>query len=189
VTYLIDGYNLLFAHLGTPPKRALSKALERARRRLLDKVRSGHEGDPTQVTIIFDAAHTPPGAPSELEYHGLHVTFAVHEQRADDLIERLIRTDSAPQRLIVVTDDRHIQRAARRRHCTVMGCTKYLNWLEQPDKKRSRHAQPGPSKPASPSADETKHWLDEFADLESDPDMKALTDLYGFGADVALPED
>jgi predicted RNA-binding protein with PIN domain len=183
VPYLIDGYNLLFSYLGTPPSRKLSKALERARRRLLELVRTGHAGELADVTVVFDAAHAPAGAPSEFDYHGLHVAFAVDHERADDLIEAMIRRESAPAQLTVVTDDRHIQRAARRRRCIIRGCASYLNTLEdrRPDR-CNRDARKTARSPSS-SDEEMRHWLGQFADLERDPAMKELSDPYGAGMD------
>lgn len=175
--YLIDGYNLLFAHLGTPPSRQLSRALERARRRLLDKLRAGHKTD-AEVTVVFDAAHAPPGAPAELDYDGIHVSFAVHQERADDLIEQMIRQASTPRQLTVVTNDHHIQHAARRRHCPVMECDAYLDWLEQPHKQQAKR-EASTAKPAELPPEETQRWLDTFAGLESDPALRALADPHG----------
>jgi hypothetical protein len=183
VPYLIDGYNLLFAYLGAPPSRKLSKALERARRRLLELLRTGHPGKLADITVVFDAAHAPPGAPAEIDYHGMHVTFAIHHERADDFIETAIRRESAPGRLTVVTDDQHIQRAARRRHCRVRGCASYLDALERRTPDRGDQAPPQPAGPRAVSAEETRHWLDEFADLERDPAMKELAEPYGLHAD------
>ena len=180
MAYLIDGYNLLFAYLGTPPSRKLTKALERARRRLLELLRLGHEGQLGDVTVIFDAAQAPPRAPAEFEYHGIHVAFAIHEERADDLIEAMIRKASAPRQITVVTDDHHIQRAAQRRHCLVRGCTDYLSDLERRGPKAKSEVEQAPAKPQAVSAEETQHWLDKFAELDRDPALKELADPYGF---------
>jgi predicted RNA-binding protein with PIN domain len=191
VLYLIDGYNLLFAYLGTPPSRKLSRALERGRRRLLELVRSGHDGELADVTVIFDAAHAPGNAPAELDYRGIHVTFAVHDERADDLIETIIRRASAPRRLTVVSDDRRIQQAARRRHCAVRGCADYLEALEHRKLGAKPHAAEEPQgvrKPNTVSTEEAQSWLAEFADLEHDRALQELTDPYGFGKDESFPE-
>jgi predicted RNA-binding protein with PIN domain len=179
--YLIDGYNLLFAYLGAPPNRTRTKALERGRKRLLELVRTGHPNDLGGITVVFDAAHAPPKLAAEFDYHGIHVTFAVHDERADDLIESMIRRASAPRRLTVITDDRHIQQAARRRHCIVRGCSDYLNGLENGQPRAEPEAAARTSKPSAPSAEETKRWLGEFAHLERDPAMRELADLNKFG--------
>jgi predicted RNA-binding protein with PIN domain len=189
VAYLIDGYNLLFAYLGVPPSRKLSKALERARRRLLELLRSGHIEQPGDVTVIFDAAHAPPGAPAELDHHGIHVAFAVHHERADDLIETLIRQTSTPRQLTVVTDDRRIQQAARRRHCTVRGCADYLEALERSSPERSSKPEPSAAKPQTVSGEDMQHWLGAFAELERDSAMRELSNLDDFGAVEDLPDE
>jgi predicted RNA-binding protein with PIN domain len=179
VPYLIDGYNLLFAYLGAPPSRSLSKALERARKRLLEKLRVGHGDGASVVTVVFDAAAAPRGVPAQHDYHGIQVLFAVHQERADDLIEDLIRRESAPPQLTVVTDDRHIQQAAQRRHCAVMGCTTYLDWLEMEKQPTPSISHRRSGKPQTVTAEEAQRWLGEFADLENDPDMKKLSDPHG----------
>jgi predicted RNA-binding protein with PIN domain len=181
--YLIDGYNLLFAYLGTQPSRKLSKALERARRRLLELLRLAHDGQLNEVTVIFDAAHAPPGIPDQFDHHGIQVVFAIHEERADDLIEKMIRSASAPRQLTVVSDDHRIQQAARRRHCAVHGCGDYLNSLERRNSNNSAEAPAEESKPQAASEQETQHWLEEFADLQRDPALKELADPYGFEAE------
>jgi len=181
--YLIDGYNLLFAYLGTQPNRKLSKALERARRRLLELLRLGNEGQLSELTVIFDASHAPPGIPDQYDHHGIQVVFAIHDERADDLIEKLIRRASAPRQLTVVTDDNRIQQAARRRHCPVRGCTDYLNDLERRKSAKPVEAAEEVAKPHVASAEETQHWLEEFGDLQRDPALKELADPYGFEAE------
>ncbi len=69
---------------------------------------------------MFDAADAPPGLPRTLEHRGLTVRFAAKSGSADELIEELIRADSAPRRLMVVSSDHRLQRAARRRKATAI---------------------------------------------------------------------
>ncbi len=58
VSYVVDGYNLLF-HLGLLDRRAGASALEQARRQLLGQVREAlGEGDHA-VTVVFDSAQSP----------------------------------------------------------------------------------------------------------------------------------
>jgi predicted RNA-binding protein with PIN domain len=172
--YLIDGYNLLHA-LGVLPRRAGPRGLEKARLRLLGLLRASHGDDASAVTVVFDAAHAPPGVSPERDYQGIHIVFAVGQAAADDLIEQLIRRAPAPKQLAVVSDDHRIQQAARRRHCHVLGCMDYLDEL---DRRRQRPAPSaeGPAKPEGVSRDETQHWLREFADLQNDPDWKKLVE-------------
>src|SRR5205085_11050412 len=143
--------------------------LEKARIALLGRLLSLHADEPGQVTVVFDAANAPPGAEREQEYKGLHVLFALCEE-ADDVIEALIRQDSAPKQLTVVSDDRRLKEAARRRECAALGCLDYLEQLRRPPPVPA--VSDGPAKPEGISADETRRWLEAFADLADDPKLK-----------------
>jgi predicted RNA-binding protein with PIN domain len=172
---LIDGYNLLHA-TGRLTARAGRQALESARRSLLIQVRTGHEPDARDVTVVFDARGAPAGADTQSEFGGIRVLFA-KGQTADDLIEDLIRAEASPRLLTVVSDDHRIQRAARRRGCRVTGCLDYVEQLLAP---RSAAPQPTASdptaKPESSTPEEMQQWLDAFggADdaLVQPPDKK-----------------
>jgi predicted RNA-binding protein with PIN domain len=172
--YLIDGYNLLFAMGVLLPGRTGLALLEKARWRLLELLRGAHGLDASSVTVVFDAKHAPRGAAADLEYEGIHVSFAVHDDEADDLIERLIRQAATPRKLTVVSDDHRIQQAARRRHCIVQGCGAYMDqlhgWRQPPPPPPPEEG----AKPASVSGEEAQRWLREFADLADDPALKEL---------------
>jgi len=173
--YLIDGYNLLYA-LGVLHKRMGPEGLEKARQNLLGVLHGSFGDESANVTVVFDAARPRPGAAAEMEYHGIHVRFAIGMAAADDLIEVFIRKASAPRHLTVVSDDHRLQKAARRRRCVVSGCGDFLQALER--RRRSPAAAPDepPAKPTRVSREETQHWLEEFADLADDPAMKELQD-------------
>ncbi|HZT78628.1 MAG TPA: NYN domain-containing protein [Gemmataceae bacterium] len=159
--YLIDGYNLLFAQLGTPPQSS-PRALDYARRRLLDALSAAHAADPAAVTVVFDASRLPPGAAEEQDYRGLHVRYAVRQDEADDLIEELIRREASPRQLTVVSDDHRIQRAARRRHCVVMSCGECLDRMEARGQRSPPPAGEEGAKPDRLTEEETQRWLREF---------------------------
>lgn len=172
--FLIDGYNLLHA-MGALADPAAPGELERARRKLLNRLRAAHgERDAASVTVVFDAARAPAGARQVGTYRGIRVYFAVAQPEADDLIEELIQRDATPHRLTVVSNDHRIQTAARRRRCPVLGCSDYLDWLDRQRKPRPR-AQ-GPDKPETLSEGETALWLQEFADLSQDPALREISD-------------
>jgi predicted RNA-binding protein with PIN domain len=178
--YLIDGYNLLYA-MGVLHGRVGPKGLEKARLRLLGLLHGVHGEESSAVTVVFDAAHSPPGARAEQDYHGLHVQFAVGQKQADDLIEVLIGRAAVPKHLTVVSDDHRIQEAARRRHCVVQGCQDYLDWLDHHRQQRRRKGPETPEKQRVISPREAERWLVEFGDLDDDPDMKDVFDPFGFG--------
>ena len=68
--YLIDGYNLLHA-MGVLHGQTGPKVLEKARLRLLSMLRGRFEQRTGNVTVVFDAAHAPPGE-ALLEAQALH---------------------------------------------------------------------------------------------------------------------
>lgn len=159
--FLIDGYNLLFAVWPAEGRQLRAREWPRFRQRLLDRLRQRHGGSAEPVTVIFDASRAPSAAPPEEDYKGVHVRFAVGYPSADDLIEELIRTDSAPSRLTVVSDDRRLRDAARRRGCQVTGCLDYFEGVEHPPSPKEPRNEP-PPKPEGPSPEEVERWLEEF---------------------------
>ena len=175
--YLIDGYNLMHA-MGILLGRVGPQGLERARTRLLGHLHGAYGNESTCLTVIFDAANHPPGADATQNFHGIEVTFAVEVEEADDLLETLIKRESTPRNLRVVSDDHRIQRAARRRQCIVMSCGDFMDELER--LRARRRKAPDLPKPEHVSDAETEHWLHEFGDLAEDPDVKELFDPFGF---------
>jgi predicted RNA-binding protein with PIN domain len=178
MSYVIDGYNLLHA-LGALHGRLGPAGLKRARDQLLEMLHRAHDEEAGQVTVVFDAKHSPPGLPAEETYRGLRVCYAVHQDQADDLIEFLIQHDSVPRQLTVVSDDHRLQRAARRRGCIVLGCQEYLDELER-RRSISPRVENTSEKPEGATDKEQRLWLGAFADLEDDPDLKELFDPFGF---------
>jgi predicted RNA-binding protein with PIN domain len=175
--YLIDGYNLLYA-VGLLHQRAGPKALQGARGRLLGLLHGSlgdHSGD---ATVVFDSGRQAPNFPHEQQFHGVHIRFSRYPDKADDVIAQMIRHDSAPRRLTVVSDDHEVQRAARRRHCAVVGCVDFMAQLNR------RREAPPPSdtsdKQTSLSEAELNSWLAEFADLEGSAEMEELCEPHDF---------
>src|SRR6516225_165806 len=170
--YLIDGYNLMHA-LGLLRGNVGTARLQKARQSLLGLLHRCFDDKAASVTVVFDARNCPPGASSESDYLGLHVRFAVHEHDADELIESLIRMETAPGRLTVVSSDRRLQHAARRRRCIAKGCNAFMDELARLREER-RETSPEPAEPAKPDAAERGYWREVFADLENEPALREL---------------
>lgn len=180
--YLIDGYNLVHV-MGLVPRRLGPLSLEKARRGLLGFLSKAHGDEAGQVTVVFDAASAPKGAPEVLDYQGIHVHFAIHHQEADDLIELLIQQASAPRQLTVVSDDHRIQQAARRHQCPVLGCLDYLEEMQPRRQPRTRPAGEAAEKPSTLTPQEMQRWLADFGGLENDPDLKEWFEMDQFEED------
>jgi predicted RNA-binding protein with PIN domain len=180
--YLIDGYNLLHA-MGVLRGPVGPTGLAKARLRLLGLLRGTYGEEAAGISVVFDASGAPPGAEEDGWYQGIRLRYAVHQPEADDLLELLIQQDSAPRQLAVVSDDRRLQHAGRRRHCVVLGCQEYLESLDRHRLANRQQLRETPEKTPLPGPGETEHWLSEFRDLEKDPDWQELADPYGFSKD------
>lgn len=164
---LIDGYNLLNA-TGIFATGRGSHTLERSRRALLNFL-ANHVADDElpHTTVVFDAKDAPPGLPRTLKHHGMTVLYAAHHAEADDLIEELIRADSAPRQLTVVSSDHRLQRATRRRRATAVDSDVWYANLVDQEKNVQQHGESvKPKLPLSP--DEVDAWVEKFADIEAE---------------------
>lgn len=177
--YLIDGYNLLHA-LGLPPGPLGPRGLEKARGRLLGLLAAGLGDGAAAATVVFDARHARPGSRGEEHYQGVHVLFAVRHEEADELIEELIRRDSTPRQLAVVSDDHRVQRAGSHRRCQVLSCDSFLDRLEKGQKPQRPPATEAELRTFQ-SEEEKERWLKEFGDLDNDPAMRELFGWLDFG--------
>jgi predicted RNA-binding protein with PIN domain len=163
--YLIDGYNLLHA-TGHLSRRGGRFSLEGARRALLQALADRFaEG---AVTVVFDARHAPPGVRPERDDHGVHIVYTT-EGEADDLIEDLIRKESAPQYLTLISNDHRLREAARLRGCRQIECVAFFADLG------SRHPPPvappaeAPDKPDGVSMTEVEDWIRIFGEVTDEP--------------------
>lgn len=175
---LIDGYNLLHA-AGIIPAGSEQGSLESARRALFDFLIGSLTADERQqTTIVFDARKAPPGLPHRLTVGGLQILFAHDHDEADDLIEELIRTDHVPRKLVVVSSDHRIQRAAKRRRAKSIDSDKwYWQICERRDQERTDvTAIAEQSKPDAPLGnEELAMWLIAFGDVdEADADLPVV---------------
>lgn len=163
---LIDGYNLLhvsgvFGH-GT----ALTE-LHRSREALLAFLAAAlPQAERAATTIVFDAAGAPPGLPQSYKYDGMQVEFARDPGNADELLEKLIIAHAAPRKLVVVSGDHRVQRAAKRRRAKAVDSDRW--WAELCAERRQRNNQSPtlPAKPTTaPSSFEVDYWVNQFSDF------------------------
>lgn len=160
---LIDGYNLMHA-AGMIGRGVGPGGLERSRLALLNFVaESLDEHERQGATVVFDARGAPRGLPRVLVHRDITVRFATGYEDADELIEELIRSDSAPRGLTVVSGDHRLQRAAHRRRATAIDSDQ---WCADALRRRAQRpvGPPEPSKPAPPPAGEVEFWLGQFSD-------------------------
>lgn len=117
---LIDCYNVLHttmpASLAGLDEAGLCQAL----------ARSPWAG--RRIVVVCDGVvkpHSPAASPAA----GVQLVYSGPSRSADDVIISLIARDTAPRRLSVVTNDREIQKAARRRRAKVLSCERFIGAL------------------------------------------------------------
>ena len=175
MTFLIDGYNLLFT-LGLAGRRTEPKLFEKARTHLLDWIHAAHGGNVGSVTVVFDGVLAPGGSNSIQNDRGLRVRYTEGEL-ADDVIMDLIRAERHPERLTVVSSDHRIQVPAKRRGCVVWDSTDYVDWVMDKGHAPPKPPRP-PPKPDAVTDEEKALWMKEFGSIDDDPEVKKFNRPY-----------
>jgi predicted RNA-binding protein with PIN domain len=160
---LIDGYNLLHAS-GILAAGRGSHALAQAREALLNVLAQSIPAEEvSRTTVVFDAHDPPWGLSRRLDHQGITVCFASRHQDADSLIEDLIKAHSTPRKLVVVSSDHRLHRAARRRKATAIDSDRWFHDLLRARHERLSTTASETIKPEGPfSPAEVQFWLRQF---------------------------
>ena len=116
-----------------------------------------------RVRVVFDGQ--PPGPlDHSIDSAGVAVEFS-GRRSADELIMADIAADSAPRRLVVVSSDWEIRRAARKRRCRMATSEEFSPRLLALARRRAA----GPPAPAEPeekrhglTEEQSRKWMEEF---------------------------
>jgi predicted RNA-binding protein with PIN domain len=162
MSLVIDGYNLLHAS-GILGRGVGPGGLERSRTALLNFLAESLDPSELQSTIVvFDAREAPPGLPRTITHRGIQVRYASPTGDADETIEQLIKENTAPRKLVVVSSDHRLHRAAKRRKARAVDSDV---WYHEVLRKRMARERPqsGSAKPTGPFSDvEVRNWLKRF---------------------------
>jgi GNAT superfamily N-acetyltransferase/predicted RNA-binding protein with PIN domain len=163
MSLLIDGYNLLNV-VGAFGSGKGPGGLQRAREAMLNLLaESIPEDELPRTIVVFDASESPWGTPRSIDHQGIKVQFAARDADADTLIEELIKADSAPRRLTVVSSDHRLQRAAHRRKATAIDSDVWFAKLMRDRRERYVSRPASNLKPEGPfSSGEVEFWLKQF---------------------------
>ncbi|MHB1560520.1 MAG: NYN domain-containing protein [Isosphaeraceae bacterium] len=178
--WLIDGYNVMYA-AGILGPRLGREGFRRARRRFLDELAEVlPTGAGSEVTVVFDARVPPGDFPIASTYRGMRVLFALGDEDADSRIEFILDRDSNPQNLNVVSTDRRIRQAARRRRARPMTADEF--WDQKDRLGRPKRPQVGaanhlgqeqePDREGPIDPDEARFWVEAFRDVEHMPGIR-----------------
>jgi predicted RNA-binding protein with PIN domain len=155
---LIDGNNLLHASDVFPSGSDRSTAA--AQRALVEVLRRGLSAAAAAAAVIVFDGRPLSGLSGQPET-GLQVLHPRKGEEADTLIESLLEVVAEPTRLVVVSSDHRLQRAARRIGATAVDSEVY--WREWKARQRlSSDVVAEDEKPGTPPSEEVQEWLDWF---------------------------
>ena len=154
---IVDGYNVLHA------SRWLAssfKGVDRAEFcRLLGKL-ARHSSE--KITVVFDAVASE-SDPSAANVPNVEVIYSGHGRTADDVIIQLIKASSGPRELTVVSSDREIKSAARRRGCKVRSAGEFIKAsARELGRAQTKQNHEPTEKEKGLTRSETDKWLSEF---------------------------
>ena len=151
---LIDGYTLLFA-------RGVMRNVDAARERLIDAVEAYCVRTGQRARIYFDSRIGPVrGRRANVE-----ILFVAAGETADAAITSALAATDDRTAFHVISSDREIAEAARKRHAAVTASTDFLRELAKP---AGAGGEPR-AKTEGISDGEAEYWLREFGiDEEGD---------------------
>jgi len=154
--YLIDGNNLIFAMMEVGPEIGRLGLC----RLLATLVQAGQK-----VRVVFDGPPPPAPTAQQLIDTGIQASFCPKAPADREIIE-LIREDSAPKLLTVVSSDREIRRAAAPRRCKSISSEDFARSLCKIPPVSDGPPLPGHGEPNEKRKglrpEQTKRWLKEF---------------------------
>lgn len=153
--FIIDGYNLLHAIPKVDESTGLITDLQLCR--IVDNYlkQTSNSGE-----IIFDGTG-PPDKTGFDNLNRLEISFAGLNTDTDTIIEDKIRVSTAPKRLIIVSSDRRIRKAARARKAISVKSEEFWDNLSKQLSIKRPKKEPG-AKRYGLSESETEQWLDYF---------------------------
>lgn len=138
VPVVIDGYNLLYAR-GEAPSAASRARLVR------DLIRWATRRE-RRVVVVFDAWAQGERVEREEAHGPVMVHFTRYGERAD---ERIVRWVAARPEAVVVTSDRAVGQAARRRGAAVLDAATFAERLEMADRPAEASSEDEDSPPGN----------------------------------------
>ena len=154
--FLIDGYNL------QKQIQKIDPEFETLSDTYLCKILSGYLKRIRQFgEVIFDGI----GPPDKTEFENLdnvEVIFVGRNTDADTVIERKIKANTAPKKLVVVSSDRRLRVAAAKRKATGIKSEDFWPMLTRELGRRSKPRVEPRSKHDGLTESETDYWCDFF---------------------------
>lgn len=128
VRILIDGYSLLHHWLELAP--GAPRHSERARDELVFVLTKYADATGEPITVFFDGAGAPPGAPKNESRRDVEVLFSRAGQTADQMIERAAHRFQEHGEVLVVTDDLAERETVSGFGGMVAGCDNFIRQVQ-----------------------------------------------------------
>lgn len=160
---IIDGYNLIKSAKQDFPQ---SVDLAGEREHLIKILNSSVNLRNQQIIVIFDG-RSDTKAFSAADYPNIRIIFSKNRIKADDIIQELIRKDSRPTQIELVSSDREIQFTAKGHGAKVTESKNFWRKIRgKPSQKGSQLKGESPTE-RDLSNKELKEWLKIFRDREA----------------------
>ena len=166
----IDGYNLMHAW-GLARQRYGPGDLERLRERFLRQLANRlTEEERRRTTVVFDAGNSAQADTlGKQRFQEMEILYAQGDPDADTRIEKLIASHSAPRQIRVISSDRRLQTAARRRRGSFVTSERFVKDLERAELSVENPALSRELEAKSTgeiTEDEMAEWLEIFGEAE-----------------------
>ncbi|MBN2446547.1 MAG: NYN domain-containing protein [Phycisphaerae bacterium] len=154
---LIDGNNLLHAVRAIEDPERLFGRLMLGHRLAEWASRAGEH-----IRVVYDGIAPPTEVAQQYEHANVAVTFSGAGVTADAVIIQILEADSAARRLLVVSSDREVARAAKRRRSMTISSSDFWAVLKRDLARRPRPNLEPEEKRRGLDREATDEWLREF---------------------------
>jgi len=154
--FLIDGYNLLRAIQKKDEEFAPLTDVQLCQKLGLYLTRTAETGE-----IVFDGAGPRDKSPFD-NIPNLEIIFAGMSVEADTIMEEKIQTNSAPKRLVVISNDRRVHAAGRKRKTELIKCELFWAQVEKELSRKRGPKEPHQKRRGQLSKGETDRWMQLF---------------------------
>ena len=154
---VIDGNNLLYA------VRAIEGPVSATgRSTLCATVENWARRRNERVHLVFDGPAPPGVRAKQAASRVIQVTYSGHGVTADAVVSTILETDSAARRLTVVSSDRAVMKAAKRRRARPIRSEDFWALLRRDLSRPGRRRVEPREKEAGLGPQAAEQWLDEF---------------------------
>lgn len=154
---LIDGNNLLFAAQDTgDPDHVIGRS------GLCNALGAWARRKNERVHVVFDGPAPSAGLAEQIGHAAIRVSYSGAGVSADDVIVGILDSDSAARRLLVVSSDREIRAAARRRRARDIRSDEFWVRVRRDLARKPRESVEPREKRDGLAPQEAQEWLKRF---------------------------